>query len=286
MGVYRLSVLVGAAALGAVGLGVAVAVAGTCFAPFYAQPVGDAGSPAGHISRNNTGGASYARRRIADNFTLAAPGALASIHFWGGDETDLPDAPNENVVAFNFRISDATGPDGGPGATLWEAARTLEFDMTRIPMGFTVGPLNAPEFEYRMQIVPPLQLPAGDYFLSVAAYHFDNNIDVDTETWQWSVAPGEGDGIIAQDRFDFQGMLLRTDIAGTDMAFTLDELTEAAVCAGDVDGDYDVDLQDLQGILLFFGMESIAGDVTGDGFVDLQDLQTVLLFFGQICDPC
>ena len=236
--------------------------------------------------RNNSGGAGYANRRIADNFTLTEEGPLAVIRFWGGDETDLPALPNDNIVAFNFRISDATGPDNGPGATLWEVARTMAFDVTLVPTGVTVGTLNAPEFAYRIEIVPPLILPPGDYFLSIGAYHYDNLIDADTETWQWSVASGPGDGVIAEDRFDLQGMLIRNDIVGTDMAFSLEQLAPDAVCLGDVDDDYDVDLTDLTGVLLFFGTASVDGDVTGDGFVDLADLQTVLLQFGEVCDPC
>ena len=252
----------------------------------FAQLPNAAGS-LGHISRNNTGGASYAHRRIADDFTLLEEGPIAVVRFWGGDETDAPAIPNENVVAFNIRFSAADGPGGGPGTTIYEIARTLEFDTTAEPTGQAVGTINAPESAYRIEIVPPLILPAGTYFFSVGAYHFDNIIDADTETWQWSIAPGPGNSIIAEDRFDQMGMLLRTDITGTDMAFTLEQLAPDAVCEGDVDGDYDVDLQDLTGVLLFFGVPATGGpDVTGNGFVDLADISTVLLFFGAICDPC
>ncbi len=280
----KLSVSVGA--VGAVGFGAIAVFAGalTCSTPFYDQSP-DPGGSAGHISRNNSGGSSFANRRIADDFTLATESPLAVIRFWGGNETDAP-LPNENVVAFNFRISDAAGPNGGPGATLWEVARTIAFDTTFQPTGANVGTLNAPEFAYRVEIIPPLILPPGNYFLSIGAYHFDNIIDADTETWQWSVAPGAGNGVIAEDRFDQQGMLVRTDITGTDMAFTLEELTPAAVCPGDIDGDFDVDLVDLQSLLFAFGTANLTADMNGDGFVDLVDLQIVLFNFGSICSPC
>ena len=180
----------------------------------------------------------------------------------------------------------ADGPAGSPGTTLFEIARTLQFDTIVAPTGANVGTLGAPELAYRIEIVPPLILPAGTYFLSIGAYHFDNIIDADTETWQWSIAPGPGNGVIAEDRFDQQSMLLRTDLIGTDMAFTLEELAPDAQCDGDVDGDYDVDLDDLTGVLLFFGQTTSEADLNGDGMVDLADLSTVLLFFGAICDPC
>ena len=281
----KLSVLTWAALVAGTGAIAAYAGSGNCSDPFYAQNPDPAGS-LGHISRNNTGGATYSRRRIADDFTLTEVSSLAVIRFWGGDETDMPTPPNDNVVAFNFRIYAANGPDNGPGTTLWEIARTLEFDTTATPTGNTVGTLNAPEFGYRVEIVPPLILPPGDYFLSIGAYHFDNTIDADTETWQWSIAPGPGDGVMAEDRFNQQGMILRTDVTGTDMAFTLEQLAPDAACLGDLDGDYDVDLNDLTAVLLFFGTANIQGDADGDGMVDLNDLTIVLSRFGLVCDPC
>lgn len=58
-------------------------------------------------------------------------------------------------------------------------------------------------------------------------------------------------------------------------------------CAGDVDGDNDVDIQDLANLLAHFGTLSGAtpqdGDLDGDGDVELQDLATLLAHFGAPC---
>lgn len=56
---------------------------------------------------------------------------------------------------------------------------------------------------------------------------------------------------------------------------------------GDLDGDCDVDLSDLTGLLSNFGTASGAtremGDFDGDGDVDLSDLTTLLANYGQTC---
>lgn len=55
-------------------------------------------------------------------------------------------------------------------------------------------------------------------------------------------------------------------------------------CAGDIDGDFDVDLSDLGAILSEFGCTSAcATDLTGDGVVDLSDLGIVLAAYGAAC---
>jgi len=56
-------------------------------------------------------------------------------------------------------------------------------------------------------------------------------------------------------------------------------------CPGDVDGDNDVDLQDLATLLANFGSSggTFPGDLDNDGDVDLQDLATLLAAFGQPC---
>ncbi len=58
-------------------------------------------------------------------------------------------------------------------------------------------------------------------------------------------------------------------------------------CAGDVDGDNDVDLSDLGALLAGFGTQAGAtreqGDLNGDGAVDLSDLGELLSQFGSSC---
>ncbi|MCA9244696.1 MAG: hypothetical protein KDA32_12110 [Phycisphaerales bacterium] len=57
-------------------------------------------------------------------------------------------------------------------------------------------------------------------------------------------------------------------------------------CECDVDGDCDVDLNDLAGVLSMFGQPvapNTQGDCTGDGLIDLADLAGLLSQFGNIC---
>jgi hypothetical protein len=56
----------------------------------------------------------------------------------------------------------------------------------------------------------------------------------------------------------------------------------APPCPGDLDGDSDVDLDDLTLLLQAFGT-STAGDIDGDGDTDLDDLTLLLQAFGTVC---
>ena len=59
--------------------------------------------------------------------------------------------------------------------------------------------------------------------------------------------------------------------------------TEDCSWIGDVDGDGDVELDDLLVVLANFGQVTSNGDVTGNGIVNLSDLLTVLADFGSDC---
>ncbi|MFG0291639.1 MAG: choice-of-anchor Q domain-containing protein [Phycisphaerales bacterium JB050] len=54
-------------------------------------------------------------------------------------------------------------------------------------------------------------------------------------------------------------------------------------CTGDVNGDGEVNLGDLNLVLANFGQELPFGDASGDGAVDLADLNIVLAAFGHSC---
>ena len=57
----------------------------------------------------------------------------------------------------------------------------------------------------------------------------------------------------------------------------------AAACAGDVNADGVVDVNDLLGLLSAFGTADAASDITGDGSVDVNDLLACLSNFGSTC---
>ena len=61
---------------------------------------------------------------------------------------------------------------------------------------------------------------------------------------------------------------------------------EDVICHGDLDGDLDVDLSDLQILLSNYGLSGVEyedGDLDEDGDVDLSDLQELLAMYGTIC---
>jgi gingipain R len=74
--------------------------------------------------------------------------------------------------------------------------------------------------------------------------------------------------------------------AGID-AFQVIALQCEDTCFGDLDGDNDVDLDDLATLLAHYGMTSGAtyedGDLDGDGDVDLNDLSDLLAVYGTVC---
>ncbi|MFI4853379.1 MAG: FG-GAP-like repeat-containing protein [Phycisphaerales bacterium JB065] len=64
----------------------------------------------------------------------------------------------------------------------------------------------------------------------------------------------------------------------------LNACTPTPSCPGDVTGDGETDLADLNLVLANFGQTTSDGDTNNDGVVDLADLNTVLANFGTGCD--
>jgi len=70
-------------------------------------------------------------------------------------------------------------------------------------------------------------------------------------------------------------------------AATIDNGTCIERCAGDLNGDWQIQLTDLLDFLLLYGTdceETCAGDLNGDGQIQLADLLDFLLLYGTDCD--
>lgn len=68
-----------------------------------------------------------------------------------------------------------------------------------------------------------------------------------------------------------------------DVLAAIEAVDAPHACPGDVDGNGEIDLDDLNLVLTNFGQATTIGDATGDGIVDLDDLNAVLTAFGTVC---
>jgi predicted lipoprotein with Yx(FWY)xxD motif len=82
---------------------------------------------------------------------------------------------------------------------------------------------------------------------------------------------------------DLQGLYLRGEYTVGGDSTAIDNVRLAPPPCGDVTGDGNVDLADLNLVLGMFGMDTSDGDANGDGTVNLADLNLVLGQFGGSC---
>jgi hypothetical protein len=82
---------------------------------------------------------------------------------------------------------------------------------------------------------------------------------------------------------DLQGLHIRGEFTAGGDATALDNVRLAPPPCGDVTGDGNVNLADLNLVLAMFGMDTSDGDANGDGSVNLADLNLVLAQFGGSC---
>ncbi len=94
-----------------------------------------------------------------------------------------------------------------------------------------------------------------------------------------------GDDLGQRSSGDIDATTIGSDHAPVVLNFTLP--AGGPACPGDLDGDLDVDLDDLSQLLVNFGTASGAtyedGDIDGDGDIDLDDLSQLLVVFGTTC---
>lgn len=133
---------------------------------------------------------------------------------------------------------------------------------------------------------------AGRYYLAINA---DNRHPFSShEQRLWNSTPSlterAPDGPGAANALSFWN----DDLGGADAggAYTINLtgcrfINNPTPCPGNLDGDADVDLQDLATLLANFGRlghpSAAQGNIDGDGDVDLQDLSTLLANFGRDC---
>lgn len=172
------------------------------------------------ISRVSPGGFPFTNRRVADNFTIAGSDReLTRITWWGGDESSTPDPDLNNLSGFNIRIYASNGSGGAPGTQLAEWNLTKSESAPVAVPGQLVGLLQAPMYRFSADIPAGTTLTSGNYWISIAASLF-NVPDFDNEAWQWAGST-QTDTLIAQDRFDGQGFLIRT-LAVRNAAFRIE----------------------------------------------------------------
>ncbi len=128
-------------------------------------------------------------------------------------------------------------------------------------------------------------LPGGNFNFVMTLLPGDANLDGIVDMTDWAIfEPNLGSSGLFFTDGDFSGDGLATLF---DDGFTLTanmgiDLRDVTIL-GDLDGDFDVDEDDIEAIALAFGMASPTladGDLDGDGDVDIDDLDLALAQFG------
>lgn len=169
---------------------------------------------------------------------------------------------------------------------LWDSAGTLLATIT-MPSGFP-GELDG-DFRY-LPLDPPLMLVPGETY-TLGAYYTVNAGGIAHQVTDLNTTPGFllGDAVASPIDFAFQQPM--GVFGGSQPGFFGPNvrLAEPTPCFADVDGNGEVDLADLAGLLTAFGSMNgdanynPAADLDGDDDVDLGDLSGLLAAFGAIC---
>lgn len=167
-------------------------------------------------ARDGTAQFSFANRRRADNFSFGSAVTVDTIRFWGGDETGDPSPDLVNLSGFNIRIYDSAG--GVPGAIIYETT-VSKAQTNPTPTGMGVGLLGASMYTFTADLAAPVELGAGDYFLSIGAFFF-NQVNFTNESWQWAGSQ-PGDGIFFSDSFNGDGFQPLPGASITNLAFEM-----------------------------------------------------------------
>ena len=198
---------------------------------------------------------------LADNFRIFEETMLSTIRFWGA-YTPGDEVPTD---AFTVIIREALG--NYPGEAL----------VTFSPIAATRTSLGDGDYEYTVDL--DYALDPGTYWLEIY-----NDTASSTETWGWYAGTADDEPYSIPGAAYAATMPEDWMLSSFELAFEL-ECSPVSV-PGDLDGDGDVDLADLQLLLASYGKSSgdpnfnSDADFDEDGDVDLADLQFLLSAYG------
>lgn len=200
-------------------------------------------------------------QRVADNFMLATPAAVAQVAWWGWTYNNAANqqAGTANLLGFDVRILAADGAAGAPGTVVYQEA---------VPIGavvvsnFAAGPISGQTYKFEANLASTVALAAGtEYWLAINAIVINpaNNGDAFVWTEQGAGSGNPGDNDIALDGLGgsnpVDDVWVRTPF-GNDMSFQI-----LAVSDSDNDGLSDTDEA-------FFGSNPNDPDTDDDGLLD------------------
>jgi len=233
---------------------------------------------------------------------LLVPKTITQIRMWGGYYPyNTPPVDKFTLVVH----ADDPNVPGSPGPVL---SMETNVSATRATTGYTIAGVD--EYEFLLTPSAPVSLAPGTYWIEIF-----NDTTGDDDTFFWSTseytlgflnagyaneAPGMYWSMVGYFHLAMElvGEFEGADSDGDTVPDACDQCPgqddridnngngtpDCADCLGDVDGDNDVDLNDLATLLVHFDATTTApGDVDVDGDVDLDDLVALLRAFGLPC---
>ncbi len=206
---------------------------------------------------------------------LTAPGVAASVGTCQFVPAGMPGAGQFKVASYNTGFWYTVGlvPDGAGTFDIGMVSPLVNVGFG--PEGIVFIPAGSPEFPTHSALIS--EFNAG----SVSAYELDANGDPIPATRRVFISGlggAEGAHIDAE-----TGDFMFSTFGGGDRVIVVRGFNSP--CAGDANGDNQIDFSDLNLVLSNFGQAfpGIPGDVNNDCSVDFADLNIVLGRFGIVC---
>ncbi|MGF1635353.1 MAG: hypothetical protein ACFCVE_16015 [Phycisphaerae bacterium] len=159
----------------------------------------------------------FANQRLADNFALTDPVEVDAVQFFGGSETFFGNSLS-NIASINIEFF--ANVNGNAGASLFsESVPFADLNATQVPNASLGAFGGTAMYEFNAVLDTPAELPAGQYFISIAGITV-NPVDFSNEAFQWA-ASASGDSLILVNSFDGNGFVPSATFANRNGAFTL-----------------------------------------------------------------